>query len=99
MDFILLPGLPDIVCDQSHMHVSSQSCGCAHAGVAVYEAPSDMSKANGLLAEALEVKAFPTLQVPLCSLASKSFAFRKDPAPMGFFLSAWQFLSVPQCDS
>ena len=42
------------------------SCGrfrYACAGVAAYEAPSDMSKANGLLAEALGVKAFPTLQV------------------------------------
>ena len=32
----------------------------------MYEAPSDMSKANGLLAEALGVKTFPTLQVRHC---------------------------------
>ncbi len=39
---------------------------CADAEVAMYEAPSDMSKANGLLAEALGVKSFPTLQVRYC---------------------------------
>ena len=41
--------------------------GSANTDAAAYEAPSDISKGNGTLAEALGVKRTPTLQVPLCS--------------------------------
>ena len=41
--------------------------GSANTDAAAYEAPSDISKANGTLAEALGVKRTPTLQVPPCS--------------------------------
>ena len=46
----------------------------ANAAAALYEAPSDMSKANGMLAEALGVKRSPILQVCICSSSCMSLS-------------------------
>ena len=52
-----------------------------------------MSKANGLLAEALGVKAFPTLQVSLLLLPQPVHAFLSAVSLHNFY--TWQICQVP----